>query len=255
MLTKPLSIAAILVLAGAAVAGAADPSSPAKPPLRVGISPNSPPMAFKEGKTIVGVEPDLAQLVGRELGRPVQFVELRWEDLFDALEQQKADIIMSAVSVTRARMMRMAFSDPYVRVGQMALVRGDEKYRYALLENSLADQTLGVKKATTADILVQQDFPRAKRKYFESGEEAAKALVKKRIDLFFSDSTVIWYLAGKFESQGLVALPSVFSDETLAWPMRRSDTQLIEAVNRALKSIMANGELNQVLRRWMPKFE
>jgi len=121
--------------------------------------------------------------------------------------------------------------------------------------SSLASQTVGVKKATTGDLLVQQEFPRAKRVYFDSGDQAAKALSKKKIDLYFSDATMIWYLAGKYEAGGLVAAPLVFSNETLAWAMRKSDAELVESVNKALQGMAASGELKQVLRRWMPKFE
>ncbi len=226
-----------------------------QPVLRVGVAPNLPPMIFKEAGKLAGVEADLAQAVGRELGRSITFVELSWEDLIDSLEAGKIDIIMSSMSITRARQSRVAFSAPYLRVGQMALVRADNKFRYAPLGTSLATQTIGLKKATTGDLLIQQEFPRAKRKYFDSGDEAAKALSKKKIDVYISDSTMIWYLAGKYEAQSLVAAPMVFTDETLAWAMRRSDPELAESVNKALKTIAESGELKRVITRWIPKFE
>ncbi len=232
---------------------AGEPPSAGKSALRVGVAPNMPPMIFREGKNIAGVEADLAQALGRKLGRSITFVELPWEDLIDALEANKIDIVMSSMSITRARQARVAFSEPYLRIGQMALARADE--RFSVLSTGLANKKIGVKKATTGDLLVQQDFPRAKRKYFDSGDEAAKALSKKKIDLYFSDSTMIWYLAGKYEAEGLVAAPMVFSNEILAWAMRRSDAALVESVNQALKDMFASGELNRVLLRWIPKFE
>jgi ABC-type amino acid transport substrate-binding protein len=248
-----LTLTALATNGGSLTAG--EKTSGDLPPLRVGVSPTLPPMVFKEGKEIAGMEADLARMVGRELGRPIQFVELPWPDLIDSLEADKIDIIMSSMSITRARMARVRFSEPYLRVGQMALVRADEKFKYAPLGNSLATQTIGLKKSTTGDLLVQQEFPKAKRKYFDTGDEAAKALRKKKIDLYFSDSTLIYYLAGKYENEGLVAAPLIFSDETLAWAMRRSDEQLTQSVNKALKTMTESGELGKVLRRWIPKFE
>ena len=223
--------------------------------LRVGVAPNLPPMIFKEGAKIVGVEADLAQAVGRELGRSIKLVEMPWPDLLDSLEANKVDIIMSSMSITRARQARVAFSEPYLRIGQMALVRADQKFRFSPLGTSFSSQTVGVIKATTGDLLMQQEYPRAKRKYFDSGEEAAKALSKKRIDAYLSDSTMIWYLAGKYEAQGLVAAPIIFSNETLAWAMRRSDAELVASVNKVLKGMNDSGELKRVLMRWIPKFE
>lgn len=137
----------------------------------------------------------------------------------------------------------------------MALVRSEDKFLYSAMASVIANQTIGVKKGTTADLLVQQEFPRAKRKYFKTGDEAARAVQKGKINAYFSDSTMIWYLSGKFEAEGLVAAPTLFSDERLAWAVRRSDTALLEAANKALQEMNANGELKQVFKRWIPKFE
>jgi ABC-type amino acid transport substrate-binding protein len=249
-----LALAGLLSLSSQRLLAQA-PAAQQQAALRVGVSPNLPPMIFKEGKNIVGVEADFAQALGRALGRLVKFVELEWPDLIDSLEADKIDIIMSSMSITRARQTRMAFSEPYLRVGQMALVRAEDKFRYAPLGSSLANRTLGVKKATTGDLLVQQEFPRAKRKYFDSGDEGAKALSKKKIDLYVSDSTLIWYLAGKNEAEGLVAAPMMFSEELLAWGVRRSDPALLESVNKALKGMKESGQLNRILRQWVPKLE
>ncbi len=231
--------------------GAAD----AAPALRVGVAPVSPPMIFKEGTRIVGLEADFAQALGKELGRPVQFVELPWEELIDALNDDKIDIIMSSMSVTPARQFRVAFSIPYLRIGQMVLVRGDEKYRGGFLSRSLAGQTVGLRKGTTGDLLVQQEFPKAKRKYFKSDDEGAIALSKGRIDLFIDDSTMIWYLAGVYEAKGLTVTPLVLSQEVLGWGMKRSDTTLQAAANAFLQKAQASGELDRILHRWIPKLQ
>jgi polar amino acid transport system substrate-binding protein len=253
-LTNWLFGAAILMVCGSGLI-AAEPAPVTTTPLRVGVAPVSPPMIFKEGTRIVGVEADFAQALGKELGREITFVELAWEDLIDGLNDGKIDIIMSSMSVTRARQFRVAFSDPYLRVGQMALVRAKEQARYGLLVNSLADRTIGVRKGTTGDLLVQQEFPRAKRKYYKSDDEAAVALGKGKIDLFIDDSTMVWYLAGVYESKGLTVVPHVLSNEILAWGTRRSDDRLRESANAFLRKIQASGELNRILHRWIPKFQ
>lgn len=225
------------------------------PPLRVGVAPVTPPMIFKEGGKIVGVEADFAHALGKALGREIKFVELDWNNLIDALIGDKIDIIMSSMSVTRARQFRIAFSEPYLRTGQMMLSRGGDKDRLVIFDRSLADRTIGLRKGTTGDLVAQQEFPRAKRKYFRSDDEGAKALSKGRIDLFIDDSTMVWYLAGVYEAEGLVVVPLVLSEEVLAWGMRRSDTALQESVNAFLRKGKDSGAMNQVLHRWIPKLQ
>ena len=222
--------------------------------LRVGVSANSPPMIFKQGDKIVGVEADLAEALGRELGRKITFVEEKWENIIDALNEDRIDIIMSNMSITPARRYRVAFTTSYLKVGQMALSRSAEKYNYLL---NLADQTkrgIGVKPGTTADFLVGQEFPRVKKKYYKSGDAAAEALMKSKIDLFVSDAPIIWYLASMYETKGLGVMPLVLSQEELGWGVKRSDTQLLSSANAFLQKAQASGDLNRILGTWMPGF-
>jgi polar amino acid transport system substrate-binding protein len=212
-------------------------------------------MIFKEGERFVGVEAELAEALGKNLSRQVVFVEEKWENLIDALCENRIDIIMSAMSITLPRSYRMAFCEPYLRVGQIALTRAGEKYDYVVSLALQAKRGVGLKPGTTADFLVQQEMPRAKRKYFTTGDEAAKALLKNKIDLFVSDAPMIWYLASRYESKGLAVGPLLLSQEQLAWGVRRTDDELRNAVNAFLKKALANGQLNQVLKRWMPGFQ
>jgi len=220
--------------------------------LRVGVTPNAPPMIFKEAGHLAGVEAELAEALCKDLRRRVVFVELKWEDLIDALSEGRIDIIMSGMSITLARSYRVAFSNPYMNVGQIALTRAGEKYDYVVNLAFQAKRGIGVKPGTTADFILQQEIPRAKRKYYDSGDDAAKALVKTKIDLFVSDSPMIWYLASRYESKGLAVAPLLLNQEQLGWALRRTDNELRDAVNAFLKKAQASGEVNAVLKRWMP---
>jgi ABC-type amino acid transport substrate-binding protein len=212
-------------------------------------------MIFKSDGRFVGVEADLAANLGRELARKVVFVEEQLPNLIDALCDNRIDIIMSSMSITPARSYRITFSDPYLKIGQMALARADEKYKYLANIAVQAERGIGLKEGTTADFMVRQELPTATRKYFTDGEEAAEALTRKKIDLFISDAPMIWYLAGRYESKGLAVTPLVLTQEQLAWGLRRSDTELLAAVNSYLKKAQASGELNTTLGKWMPGFQ
>jgi ABC-type amino acid transport substrate-binding protein len=224
-------------------------------PLRVGISPVFPPLIFKEGKKVVGVEADFAEALAADLGRPIQFVELDWDDQIAALTDGRIDIIMSSMSVTRARQVRIAFSRPYLAIGQMALVRRTDTYKYATGFPVKPEGVIGVKKGTTGDFLVQQEFPHSKRKYFNSGEEAARALAKGKIDLFISDSPTISWLEGMNAETGLVAIPYTLSEEYLAWGVSKSNTQLLESANATLEKLQKSGRANAIVRRWVPNLK
>lgn len=224
-------------------------------PLRVGVTPNFPPMIFKEGGRLVGVEVDFAKALGEELGRPIKLVEIDWEDQIEALAEGRTDIIMSSMSMTRPRQLRVAFTKPYLAVGQTALVRREDANKYLLGFPARPQGIIGVLKATTGDFLVQQEFPRSKRKEFKSSMEAAKALEKKRIDLLICDLPVVWWLAGMKENAGLVAVPFLLSEEQLAWAVRKSEPELLESANGVVEKFQKDGRTAAIIKRWIPLYE
>jgi polar amino acid transport system substrate-binding protein len=219
-------------------------------PLRVGVSPVFPPMIFKQGKELKGVEVELAKALGAQLNREIVFVEVPWKDQIEALNDGRTDIIMSSMSVTPARKYVVNFSKPYFLTGQMALVRREDKGLYALGFPYKLNGNVGTLKATTGEFLVQRDFPKSPIKSYTSGEEAAKALIKKKINLLITDSTLVWYLAGTYANEGLTAVPIVLSEETLAWAVRKSDEGLLTSVNEFVTKANQDGTFIKVLRRW-----
>ena len=231
--------------------GAAEAKTPATPPLRVGVSPIFPPMVFKQGKELAGVEIDLARALGDKLGRKVVFVELDWTAQTEALTGGKIDIIMSSMSVTMARQSVMNFTRPYLKVGQMALVRREQRYAHSLGWNITPSTKLAVIKGTTGDFLVQREFPKAKRKAYANGADAADALKRGRADLFIGDSTLVWHLAGTYSAEGLTAIPSLLSEEALAWAVRRGDDDLLGAANQFIDGAVQDGTMAKIFRRWM----
>ena len=245
-------IAVAVLLSGlvAAERSVAQESPPAKVPLRVGVSPVFPPMVFKQGGQLAGVEVDLARALGGSLGRTVTFVELPWEEQIEALRAGRTDIIRSSMSITTARRQVMDFSKPYLLVGQMTLVRREDKNDYILGLPPMMAKSVGVLRATTGDFLVQREYPKAKRKVFKSEDEVVKALLKKKIDLFIGDSTLVWYLAGLHSVDGLTVVSIPLSEEALAWGIRKGDDQILSGADQFLQKASADGTLNRIFRRW-----
>lgn len=241
-----------LVIAAAGLAAVDVAPAAAPSPLRVGVSPDSPPMVFKQNQRVTGLEAELAAALGDSLGRPVQFVERKWSALIPALEAGKIDIIMSAVSITKERQTQVGFCDPYLRTGQMALVRREDVSRYGIGFPEVLPGPVGVKSGTTGDQLVQQHYPKADCRRYSAYEDGAKALLKKKIALFVGDGPTVWHLAGKYEAKGLAVVPIMMSNEQYGWAVRREDTVLRGQVNSFLAQIRGNGELMRMMKTWLP---
>lgn len=220
--------------------------------LRVGITPQFPPMIFKQGAEITGFEAEAARELGRHLGRPVRFVEVKWEDQITALLNRRTDIVMSSMTITTERRMRAAFSDPYLKGGQMMLIRRTDLNRYTLGMPPVLPGTVGVLSGTVGEYFVQREYASSKRRAFTSTDEAVAALVSARTDSFISDAPLVWYQAGVNESKGLAVVQRMLTNETFGWAVRPDDGELLNKVNEFLAARQADGSLSSMIKRWLP---
>jgi polar amino acid transport system substrate-binding protein len=221
-------------------------------PLRVGVSTNMPPLIYKRGDQITGLEADLARGLAAYLGRPLQFVEVAWKDQIPYLLEGRTDIIMSGMSVTELRRVRIAFSAPYSRTGQMAIVRrGDIQKMQSGYYSIVEPPSIGAVENTTGAGLIRSRYQNARKRFFKTSAEGVEALRKKTIDLMIHDAPTILVLAAQYESE-LEPVLSLLTEEYLAWGLRRDDTALLESANAYITDLKRDGRLKAMVHRWMP---
>jgi len=221
--------------------------------LRVGVTTNSPPLIFRQGNKIVGLEADLARELAAYLGKSLRFVELKWDDQIPALLENRTDIIMSGMTITRLRKVRVAFALSYFESGQMALVRRKDAARYGTgLFSFTTSSAIGAIRDTTGEFYVETQFSSVKRKLYTNPDAAVKDLIKKEIDMFIHDAPMILYLASVNETRGLTDLFVRLTKEPLAWAVRKDDVALLESTNIFLRSFNETGELSKIVKYWIP---
>jgi ABC-type amino acid transport substrate-binding protein len=220
--------------------------------LRVGVTPNYPPIIFTIDGKLSGVEVDLALLLGDALRRPVRFIELGWDEQIPALLAGKIDIIMSGMSITEARKVRINFAEPYMKAGLGTAMRAEDASRYNSPRNiQAASVPVGAMINTTGDAFVQRNFPNAIRIPFRTMKDAAIALKNRRIDLFIHDAPAIAWLVSENEAE-LKGFWQLWNVEYLGWGLGRENRELLASVNDMLNKWKKDGTLDKVLNQWVP---
>lgn len=233
----------LLLLAAPALAGT----------LKVGMSADYPPLHYKHDGQIVGVEADNAVSVGKILGRKVKIVELPFNELLPALNAGKIDIVMSGISITAERSEKMLFSDPYLRIGQMAIMHRSKIARYAQPWSIYRDGVrIGVEPGTTGESFAQDNLKDAVISQYPNPDAAFTALREDKIDLYVHDAPTSWQLANSSDNDDLISLYSPLTEEQLAWAVRLGNSDLLIEVNRALAMMRSSGTLPYILNRWIP---
>ncbi len=238
---------------GCATAPQGGETSEGVPPLRVGITPVFPPLVYKQGDQIVGIEPELARMIGEELGRPVKFIELKWDAQIPALLEGRTDIIMSSMTVTRERQVRIAFAEPFMKSGLVAAVRVEDVPKYPTTKSVMnVIGMVGVVPKTTSESFVQKNFSYAQTSFLSYPRQAANELQQRRIDMFIGDAPTVIWLVSENESS-IAGIWQPLNEEYLVWGMRKDDRDLLARVNAALAQFRLDGRLDMVLHKWLPK--
>ena len=223
--------------------------------LRVGITPNYPPIIFKEEGVISGMEADFANALARHLEKSVLFIELNWEEQIPALLENKIDIIMSGMSKTKEREKEIAFIVPYYRFGQLPLVRHASFNKYNTWRSIFfIDGKVGVEKGTTGAVLVENEMLKAEMVSFSSANDAVQALINKQVAMVIHDAPYVHWIAKEQSSHGIEALSfSPLSEELLAWGVRKDNNELLNKTNSFLEEWENRGEFERVIKKWIPK--
>ena len=220
--------------------------------LRIGTVENAPPLIFRQKGRWVGLEADLARALADRLGMEPLFIAYPASQLASALLEGNVDVLMAGLSITEERRVQMDFSSPYLVVGQAALIRTSDLRRYNTdIRIRSANARIGVVAGGKGDELVSRYFTNARRIAVPDAETGAQALLRNEIDMLIHDATAEWWISLSYEGQLAIA-PALFAREEIAWGVRRGSVALREAANQALADWQKTGELESILKRWIP---
>ena len=228
---------------------------PVPSPLRIGTTAAYAPLTFKADGIFQGVEADMAKAISEIQKVETRVVEMSVEELIPALNDSKIDVIMSGMSVTETRSKLVLFTKPYMKIGQMALIRTADRDRWSQAEALFVEgMKIGVKAGTTGEDFATAELPDAAIESFATTDEGIDALGAKDIDIFIHDAPTIWSLSGDpaMAEAGLMGLYRPLTDEYLAWAVRLQDHSLADALNKSLDKMKANGTLGRILGKWIP---
>lgn len=271
----------ILPVFAALLAGCTSIWRVAHPPLRVGVSPQFPPLVFAASNQFAGVEIDFARALGKELGRDVRFVTVKWSDQLPTLLVNETDIVMSGLTALAARpapaatnltnavaqashddtavkltASKAAFTTPYLANDLYAVSRVADvaKFAAAMADTSAVRKisaNAGFLEGSTAEAAVKREFPMAKRVEFRTRAQALSKLQSGEIDLFVDEGYALAANPPAKES-GLAILPRPVASDPLVWAVRPGAKEFQAEINEILKRWIANGTRDRIVKRWMP---
>ncbi len=195
----------------------------------------------------VGWDYDTVSEICKRINCVPEFKQAAWDGIFPAMQAGEYDMLADGVTITEERAKIVDFSIPYVTIGQVLLVRADET---ASVEEIKADpkRLVGTQLGTTNEIVAKKNFPAERVKSFEDFGAAVLALLSKDIDGVVVDNVSALGFMNENPDKLKVA-GQLTSDEQLGFVFPPG-SELKNAVNAALQSMIDDGTLESLNKKW-----
>lgn len=209
----------------------------------------------EDNKTIVGLDPDLANALGQVLGIEVTMTHTAFDGLLTALDGGRFDLVMAAITDTTERQAKYDFVD-YFTTGQAIVVKKGNPEKIAAIED-LCGKNVSVLVASTQEKLLgefngdQCASDKIKVTALPNDKDALLQVRTGRADASFTQDAV-----GRYNSRtigGGNQFEVANSEPVLPVPVgivfTKDNTQLRDAFKAALEELIANGTYDQILAK------
>jgi len=221
--------------------------------LRVGMTGNQPPfnMTTQEGD-IIGFEVDLAERIAGAMGVSLKTVTMPFSELLPALENGRVDMVLSSLTITPERNLKVAFVGPYFISGKSVLtkIRTLAEADGAAELNS-PDVRLVVLKGSTSQAFVDEVLPRTTRLLANSYDEAINLVLEDKVHAMFADYPICLISLLRHPGSGLVSVVMPLTYEPIGIALPAGDPLLVNWMENFMAALDGSGGLDKIEIKWL----
>ncbi len=218
----------------------------------VGTAGNMPPlnMTTKEGE-VIGLEPDMAQAIANAMGVKLRLETMPFSELLPSLEEGKIDMIMSGMTITSRRNLKVAFVGPYFKSGKAFLTKN--KTIAAVDDNTeinSPDVRLAALKGSTSQLFVETVLFNTTLVAVKDYDEGVDLVIRDEVHALVADYPICAISVVRYPNKGLMSVNTPFTYEPLGIAMPSNDPHLVNWTENFLNSLKGSGALKQLKKQW-----
>jgi polar amino acid transport system substrate-binding protein len=240
---------AALMLAGITQAALADQLDDIKTAgkIRVAVAIGTPLFSYTDANMQpTGSDVDTATELAKDLGVKLEIVPITTAARIPTLQARRADVVISALSITEERAKVVDFSAPYSAITIMVAAPKDIKIAgYA----DLAGKRIGLTRATTNDQLTTKDAKGAEIMRYEDDATLITSVVTGQVDIFSSTPSNMGEINKRSPNKQFEMKFSQL-DSDLGITMNKGEPKLKEWVNAWVTTNIKNGKLNAIYKKY-----
>jgi polar amino acid transport system substrate-binding protein len=209
-----------------------------------------------DGKTVIGMDPDLGKALGDVMGIKVQFQNVTFDAIIPGLAAKKYDLGMSSFTDTKEREKTVDFVT-YFEAGTSFYTKAQGGADIGTLADICGKKVAAEKGTTQADDVTAQNKkckaagkPAAALSVFPDQNGVNLALTSGRAEVAMADSPVAEYQVKKTGGQlKLVGSPISYGRAPYGIAVPKG-TGMTKPLVDAMKVLIANGKYKAILTKW-----
>lgn len=215
--------------------------------IRIGTEGTYAPFTFHDSNgTLTGFDVEIANEIAKRLGVKAEFVETKWDGMFAGLDAKRFDAVLNEVSINPERQEKYDFSTPYITSRAVLIVRSDNEdiKKFEDLKGKKSAQSLTsnlgkIAKSHGAELVQIDGF-----------NQAIDLLTSKRVDATINDSLSFLDLKKQKPDAPIKSVADYNNAEQSAVLFRKGNKELVDAVNKALADMKADGTYLKISQKW-----
>ncbi|PET45408.1 amino acid ABC transporter substrate-binding protein [Bacillus sp. AFS001701] len=201
---------------------------------------------------VEGFDIDLSKALAKEMfGDDVkpEYIEVTSKTRVGLLNNGKVDAVVATMTINEERKKEVDFTDVYFNAGQSLLVKKGSKV-HGLADLKKGTKVLAVKGSTSA-VNIRQKAPETTVLEFENYAEAFTALKAGKGDALTTDDSILYGM--KEEDPSFELVGGTFTEEPYGIAVKKGNKDLVDALNKALKSLKDSGKYDEIKNKWIKK--
>lgn len=246
---KIIAFALTTILMLAALTGCSNQLNDIKKAGKIVMMTNAtfPPFEYKEGKDVVGVDPDLAKKIADKIGVELEITDMNFDLLIEALKSGKGDFVAAGMSITDERKKAVDFSIPYIDTTLLIIVpQGSAIAAPADLEG----KKIAVQENTTSDMYVSDNVGAEEVLRFKSAVDAGTAVTSGKADVAVIDEMTAKNVVAANDGQ-LILLEEPLGREQYAMAVKKGNAELLKVINEVLQEAVDAGQVEELIAHHM----
>lgn len=222
--------------------------------LVLGLDDTFAPMGFRdEAGNVVGFDIDLAQEVANRLGVKLEVKPIDWSSSILSLNKGDVDVLWNGFTINESRKEQVNFSKPYLN-NRLIIVKSSDRKDINSKED-LKGKVLGVQVGSNQEALEADPISKEAKEVrpYDVNVNAFLDLQAKRIDVVVIDEVAARYYIAEENVNFEVVENSPLTEELYGIGFRKNDVELLNAVDKALDDMKADGKAAEISTKWFGK--